>query len=260
MTPPPQRYFTTLKPFARYFESGVPILTYHKLGPSRRHARMKGLYVSERLFRRQLAELQAAGFATAPYQLPDSAAGNPQRRIVITFDDGFRNVLRYGLEPLARHGFRAIQFLVANRLGGENDWETRESEAAENLMNESEVREWLAAGHEIGSHTLTHPWLTRLAPSEARKEIRASKRKLEDTFSVAVRHFCYPYGDWNPAVRDAVREAGYETACTTEFGVNTAATPAWELRRIMARYQSLSLKAIRSRLGWGARHRSSDAT
>ncbi|MDB6108772.1 MAG: polysaccharide deacetylase family protein, partial [Pedosphaera sp.] len=56
------------------------------------------------------------------------------------------------------------------------------------------------------------------------------------------------YGDWNAAVRDLVRAAGYETACTTEFGVNTGATAAFELKRITARHQSISLKALRERL------------
>ena len=56
------------------------------------------------------------------------------------------------------------------------------------------------------------------------------------------------YGDWNELVRDLVRKAGYETACTTEFGVNTSATPPMELRRIMARHRSLSIKSIKASL------------
>ena len=115
-------------------------------------------------------------------------------------------------------------------------------------MDEAQIREWLAAGHEIGSHTLTHPFLTRISPQRAREEISASKKKLEDRFGRPVRHFCYPYGDWNPAVRDLVMAAGYETACTTEFGVNTGATPPFELKRILARYQSISFKALKERL------------
>ena len=108
--------------------------------------------------------------------------------------------------------------------------------------------EWLAAGNDIGSHTLTHPRLTQLAPGRAREEISASRKRLEDLFGRPVRHFCYPYGDWNPAVRDLVREAGYATACTTTAGVNTAAESPWELKRYTARYASRSLKAIWRRL------------
>jgi peptidoglycan/xylan/chitin deacetylase (PgdA/CDA1 family) len=239
-------YYTTLKPFSDLFATGLPVLMYHKLGPRPARVRLKGLYVGSRLFERQLAELKQAGFATAAYGLPEGG-GNPGKRVALTFDDGFANVLRHGMEPLARHGFRAIQFLVADRLGGLNEWEVEQGEAPERLMDVAQIKEWLAAGHEIGCHTLTHPFLTRISRLQAREEISASKKKLEDCFGLAIRHFCYPYGDWNPAVRDLVREAGFETACTTEFGVNTGVTPAFELKRITARHQSISFKALKER-------------
>jgi peptidoglycan/xylan/chitin deacetylase (PgdA/CDA1 family) len=224
------------------------MLMYHKLGPRPPRVRLKGLYVSKRLFERQLSELRIAGFSSGDCGEAREQAGNAHKRVVITFDDGFANVLTHGLEPLARNGFRAIQFLVADLLGRSNEWDAPAREARESLMNIGQVKEWLAAGHAIGSHTLTHPFLTKIDGANAREEISASRKKLEDTFGVPVRHFCYPYGDWNPAIRELVREAGYETACTTEFGVNTARTPALELRRITARYQSISFKAIKGRL------------
>jgi peptidoglycan/xylan/chitin deacetylase (PgdA/CDA1 family) len=241
-------YYSGLKPFAGFFATGVPMLMYHKLGPRPPRVRLKGLYVGERLFARQLAELRRAGFSTGAYGPATERKGNLAKRIVLTFDDGFTNVLRHGLEPMAKHGFRAIEFLVADRLGGCNEWETAEGEAREPLMDVRQVREWLAAGHEIGSHTLTHPFLTRITAGQAREEIFSSKKKLEDIFGQPVRHFCHPYGDWNSAVRDLVIAAGYETACTTDFGVNTAATSPFQQKRITARYQSISFKAIKSRL------------
>jgi len=241
-------YFTSLKPFTGLFATGVPSLMYHKLGPRPRGVRLKGLYLSRSLFERQLSQLHAAGFTTPAYGPPPLSEGNPGRRIVLTFDDGFANVFEHGLEPLARHGFRAVIFLVADLIGGYNGWEMQEGEARQPLMDETQVKEWLAAGHEIGSHTLTHPFLTRLSLKKAGEEISASKKKLEDCFGRPVRHFCYPYGDWNPAVRDLVVAAGYETACTTEFGVNTKATPPFELKRILVRYQSISFKALKERL------------
>ncbi len=248
-------YFTSLRPFSRLFATGVPWLMYHKLGPRPSGVRLKGLYVGRALFERQLSQLRQAGFTTPGCDAPPPGDGNAERRLALTFDDGFVNVLEHGLEPLARQGFRAVEYLVADRIGGWNEWEVAEGEARQPLMNETQVREWLAAGHGIGSHTLTHPFLTRLGSKRAREEIVASKKKLEDRFGLPVWHFCYPYGDWNPAVRDLVIAAGYETACTTEFGVNTGATPRFELKRILARYRSLSLKAIKERLaraglGW----------
>src|SRR5207245_147749 len=108
--------------------------------------------------------------------------------------------------------FTAIQFLPADFLGRRNEWDVGLGEAPEAIMDAAQVREWLAAGHDIGSHSLTHPFLTRLPPAQAREEISASRKKLEDLFGRPVEHFCYPYGDWDEPVRDLVEQAGYRTA------------------------------------------------
>lgn len=237
-------YYHGLAPFHAEFARGLPILTYHKLGPRPGGVRLKGLYVSAGLFNKQMAELRAAGFTTAPPRDLARASGNDGKRIGLTFDDGFRNVLRHGLEPLARHGFHAVQFLVSGLIGKSNEWDQREGEAAESLMDDEEIRAWLAAGHGIGSHTCTHPRLTRIPMSQAREEIFSSRKALEDRFGVRVEHFCYPYGDWNAAVRDLVAGAGYLTACTTESGVNTADQPRLSLKRFTARYPSRNIQSI----------------
>ena len=237
--------YASFAPFREYFQGGLPILMYHKLGPRPPGVRLKGLYIGDKLFDRQLAELRQAGYRSCDFDALEPA--RPQQ-IGITFDDGYVNVLRYGLKPLADHGFQAMQYIVADSLGGGNDWDVAEGEVYEKLMDAGQIREWLAAGHRIGSHTLSHAKLPQISLEKAREEIVASKKKLEDTFGVPVHHFCYPYGFWNERVRDLVIEAGYRSACTTEFGLNQATTPPFELRRIQARYQSWGLKGLRQRL------------
>ncbi len=222
----------------------MPVLTYHKLGPRPPRVRLKGLYVSESLFQQQLRELSDAGFRFGSLDEIASDAAQPRSVVILTFDDGFRNVREHGLKTLVSFGARAIQFLLPDLLGRTNDWEQREGEAPEPLMDAVEVRDWLTAGQEIGSHTSTHPWLTRIPLSQAREEITSSRKKLEDRFQVPVRHFCYPYGDWNESVRDLVAEAGYDTACTTETGVNQAEVNLLCLKRITARYPSRNLKNL----------------
>ena len=129
-----------------------------------------------------------------------------------------------------------------------NEWDRAENEVLSPLMDAAQIKEWLAAGHQIGSHTLTHPCLTRLPPAQAREEITASRKKLEDLFGVAIRHFCYPYGDRDERTCDLVMEAGYRTACTVAFGVNTTETPPGALRRITARYPSRNWRMLATRL------------
>jgi peptidoglycan/xylan/chitin deacetylase (PgdA/CDA1 family) len=240
--------YDSLAPFREWFGGGTPILMYHKLGPRPPAVRLKGLYLDARLFTRQLAELQAAGYTSLDLDEIGTPATAAAPRIGISFDDGYVNVLEHGLRPLAEHGFRAIQYIVAGAIGGSNDWDAALGEAPERLMDKAQIRAWLDAGHRIGSHTLSHARLTQLSPAAAREEIAASRKRLEDLFGIAVPHFCYPYGDWNPQVRDLVAEAGYHSACTTDFGLNTVQTPQFELRRIQARYKSWGLKSLRQRL------------
>jgi len=240
-------YYHTLPPFRDLFNTGVPILMYHKIAPRPRRVRLKGLYVAPSTFTEQLAELSENGFVSC--SLAEACQDGPSApRMALTFDDGFRNVFQNALAPLTERRWRALQFLVANCIGQMNQWDLRDGEAPEPLMDAVEVRDWLGAGHAIGSHSLTHARLTRLTLRDAREEIFVSKKKLEDAFGVPVEHFCYPYGDWNEPVRELVLEAGYRTACTTEFGVNTPATPPLTLHRIGVRHPTRTLRTLKSRL------------
>ncbi len=241
-------YYHSLKPFRELFRTGLPVLTYHKLGPRPRSVRIKGLYVSDKLFARQLSELRAAGFTTPPSADLLPIQYTSRNKIVLTFDDGYANVLRYGLLPLAENKFHAVQFMVADFIGKTNLWDRDAGEVSELLLDTTQIREWLAAGHEIGSHTLTHQSLTRIPRRQAREEISSSKKKLEDLFGHPVSYFCYPYGDWNDAIRDMVIETGYSAAFTTTAGINTATDSPFALKRFTARYPSRSIKAIWSRL------------
>jgi peptidoglycan/xylan/chitin deacetylase (PgdA/CDA1 family) len=100
------------------------------------------------------------------------------------------------------------------------------------------------AGFEIANHSLTHPHLPDLSPTDLEREVRDSRRLLQDWFQQPVRGFCYPFGGFNPAVEDAVRAAGHVYARTVserepvfpptdpfEFGVSCRfADPAFWIR------------------------------
>ena len=211
---------------------GLPVFAYHKIASPPRATADPFLYVSPARFEGHLAALKQAGWGCASLADTLTASDNAARKAVLTFDDGMANVLEHALQPMARHGFRAIQFLVPGFLGRRNEWDIAKGDVPEKLMDDTQVRDWLAAGHEIGSHSMTHRNLRHLGPAETRQEIAGSKKALEDRFGIPVAHFCYPYGSWNEEVRDLAGEAGYVTACTLLFGVNTRDTPRLELRRI----------------------------
>lgn len=231
--------FSRLAPFLPFCDTASPIFMYHKVGPTPRGVKHRSIYLSNKWFHSQMRELSEAGFVGT--SLSDwRLLGAGKRRCVLTFDDGSRTVLDHGVKEMARYGFHGIQYLVADQIGGYNAWDVSQGEVRDDLMTEAEVRQWLALGNEIGSHTATHPRLGKISREKAREEIFASKAKLEDRFGVPIKHFCYPYGSWNKAVRDLVEEAGYETATTTDPGLAAGVTDPFTLPRIGARYPKRS--------------------
>ena len=234
---------------------GVPIFAWHKIADPPPATNDPFLYASPEVFEQQLRALRGAGFAHTSLREATAGQTAPARKVVVTFDDGCVDVLENGLPILLRHGFRAIQFLVAGCLGGRNEWDIAKGDAPASLMDTAQVKTWLSAGMEIGSHSLTHRNLRRLDAAAAREEITGSKKVLEDRFGIPIQHFCYPYGSWNETVRDQVREAGYMTASTLRFGVNTIDTSPFELRRIYPLSTRELLAKIRHRLARRLRQR-----
>jgi peptidoglycan/xylan/chitin deacetylase (PgdA/CDA1 family) len=192
---------------------------FHKIRECPASANMPRAYVSPAHFGKLLDELKRKSFQS----ISISDALHPKVKIrncfVISFDDGYEGALIYAAKTMKERGFTAIQFLVANLLGQRNEWDLGLDTTMERLMNRTQVQEWLSLGFEIGAHTLTHPRLSRIPISEAKNEIAGSKRKLEDLFGVHIKHFAYPWGDYNDAVVDLVGEAGFETACTCDPSV-----------------------------------------
>lgn len=230
-------YYSSLAPFRGHFRGGYAILCYHKIEPAPVGARIKGLYLPPTLFRNQIRELAEEGFSFGPPR-PDA----PADTVTITFDDGFVSNLTAAMPAMAAYRCRAINYLVADRIGKSSDWEAAEGGEARPLMDDAQVREWLAAGHGIGAHTCTHPRLSKISRARAREEILSSKKKLEDRFDVSVDHFAYPFGDYDEEVVALVREAGFKTSVTMDRGINDSRTDPFCLRRWTARYPTRTLR------------------
>jgi peptidoglycan/xylan/chitin deacetylase (PgdA/CDA1 family) len=159
--------------------------------------------------------------------------GEKKGKVVgITFDDGYQNNLHNALPVLSRIGFSATCYGLSGMMGGTNNWDHGRV-ATKPLMTVDEWRLWIKAGMELGSHTRTHAKLTELLPEEAQKQIVGAKRELEKEFGCEVRHFCYPYGSFEPEHCAMVKQAGHVTATTMNRGRNHAGDDLFQLRRIM---------------------------
>jgi peptidoglycan/xylan/chitin deacetylase (PgdA/CDA1 family) len=89
-------------------------------------------------------------------------------------------------------------------------------------------------GISFGSHSVTHPILSKLPASRIREEVVLSKKVLEERLGTQVTTFAYPKGgtgDFNDTTKNVLIEAGYRCAVTTLFGVNKVGQDLYELRR-----------------------------
>jgi peptidoglycan/xylan/chitin deacetylase (PgdA/CDA1 family) len=95
-----------------------------------------------------------------------------------------------------------------------------------------ELREMSAAGIDIGSHTVTHPIVTRVGADRLAGELRQSRTRLEEMLDRPVPLFAYPNGTYDANARREVERSGYRLAVTMEPGFNDASTDRLALRRI----------------------------
>lgn len=99
------------------------------------------------------------------------------------------------------------------------------------MMNWHQLGDLATAGHEIGSHTMTHPILPSCDDERIACELTDSRRRLEAQLGVEVESFCYPNGDSETRVAEAVRSAGYRRAVTTRWGTNPRTQDPMALQR-----------------------------
>lgn len=156
----------------------------------------------------------------------------PERAVHVTFDDGFTGVLKHAAPVLAARRIPATMYAVSALLGRSNDWMSSRGFPARPLMTAAELRELEHMGFTVGSHTCTHARLTEIPPDQVAREVADSRKALEDAMGKPVRHFAYPYGLHNDAVRQAVADTGYDTACSTVSGFNRRGEDGYRLRRI----------------------------
>jgi peptidoglycan/xylan/chitin deacetylase (PgdA/CDA1 family) len=216
----------------------VPALAYHKVAEIPRDALYRGNYVTPQQFRTQLRFLRARGYqAISFHDLLAYRRGEgelPARPILITFDDGYRSILDYALPALREHGFFATVFVVTGRLGQTNTWDT--DELQEPLFSVEDIRRAAADGHDVQSHTRTHPDLNRLSERDALAELRESRLELQRIVGSPVRVVAYPWGNPDNRVCRLASEAGYDAGVILRRRVNFDSTSAFALRRIGINY------------------------
>lgn len=202
----------------------VPILAYHSIsdnlfGYSHPYYQIN---TTSEVFRQQMCWLRSAGYQTMdlgdlPWQ--SSSNGHGCKRLVLTFDDGYRDFLTEAWPVLQQCGFSATVFLVTDRIQNES----QRVEGAEYLTWQ-DVRELHGQGVSFGSHTASHADLRSLGPEQIEYELGYSKELIEQKLGTPVRSFSYPFPfpeEDDHFVRylvDVLENQGYQNAVSTVIG------------------------------------------
>lgn len=200
----------------------IPILMYHHVAPIPAGLNiLRDLYVTPVAFARQMKLLRLLGYkGLSMAQAEPYLRGDKQGHVaVITFDDGYTDNLEHALPVLERYGFGATCYAVSSAPGLTNGWDAaRPGAVTEKLMDADQLRQWQAAGFEVGAHTRTHARMTQCTDEQLYDEVHTCKAELEDTLGAPVKQFCYPYGDHDERAVECVRQAGFTGATTTIRG------------------------------------------
>lgn len=187
-----------------------------------------------------LAAAQTGRRSVVASQVPNELGG---AFYCLTFDDGAASDHHVSFPVLCELGLRATFFVVPSFVDtpGHVTW--------------AELREMVAAGMEVGSHSLTHPFLTHLGPDELRREYGESKQIIEDRLGIGVRTASLPRGWEPPGLEDVLRDLGYRVFCTSRVGWwhpggRALAMPRIGVRRGMAIEEFSAIAAAERRSLW----------
>jgi peptidoglycan/xylan/chitin deacetylase (PgdA/CDA1 family) len=213
--------------------SSIPILMYHSIAEedeSKMHAYYRTA-TSPKAFAAQMEYLHLNGYQSCSpaqaFACLQSDIGRTIKRVVITFDDGYRDFYREAFPVLSRFGLAATVFLPTAFIG-----ESTRQFKGRDCLTWSEVRELQKYEISFGSHTVTHPQLRHLAEDAIEEEIVSSKKAIEEKTGCAVDSFAYPYAfpqtetEFKKVLRESLCRARYRNGvCTIVGRVRCASDP-----------------------------------
>lgn len=136
-----------------------------------------------------------------------------QPSFVITFDDGYRNILSVR-DFLKEKQIKPSLFLISNIN------KASKTQLQNNLqyLNSLDIQSLIKSGWDIGSHSLSHEDFWRLSSDHITTEVVTSKKQLEQEHKQKVSWFSYPRGRYTRPIVESVQKANYDLAVTMDDG------------------------------------------
>jgi len=144
-----------------------------------------------------------------------------KKTICITIDDAFKSFFENGLEILKKNKFPFTVFVNTEAVNRNyNDY-----------MSWDQIKEVSKYG-EIGSHSYSHPHLTKLGNEKAMEEIQKSIADIEKNISEKVKYFAYPYGEYNDEIKWMLKSLGMKGILNQGLGGISKESDKFDLDRL----------------------------
>lgn len=197
----------------------VPILMYHYVSEGD-----GTLFVKPDIFERQMKYLRDHRYNVISMdELVDgmrSGRSFAHNTVVVTFDDGRRDNYLNAFPVLQKYQIPATIYMITG-------WAEQSA-----YLTWGQIREMANSGIDFGAHTRHHVYLPDVDLETARAEIVGSRDDLLREIRRRPRHFCYPSGGFTEPVKRIVRQAGYDSATTTNRGSDRHNIDFYELNRV----------------------------
>ncbi len=198
--------------FKTKLTKSIQILTYHKINDDFDWGitRQK---VSQ--FERGIKFLHDLGYKSVPLEEVFRSQEVFDRKVVISFDDGYEDIYSNAFPILQKYGFSAFIFVITGFVGKYNSWDYNVGRRRKHL-SWKQIKEMSNHGFGFGSHTVNHPDLTKIEPAcgGVEYELEKSKEVLEDKLGKETSFLSYPFGRYNRFVQEEAQRLGYKRAYT----------------------------------------------
>lgn len=194
----------------------IPIFIYHSVRPAfpTQTANQRLYSITPATFEQQLQFLHDNGFTVISMDqlavdVQNATTSGVAKPVVLTFDDGWENQYKYAFPLLKKYHYTGTFYIFTNPIG-----------KSKNFLTWQQIAEMNTAGMTIGSHTLSHPYLSKITPDQLHAEVFNSKQILETHLGKPITNFASPFGYTSPALVALLKQAGYTTGRTTYKGAH----------------------------------------
>jgi peptidoglycan/xylan/chitin deacetylase (PgdA/CDA1 family) len=238
-------------------KNGIPVLMYHGVVDSVNDA-INPIHISRKAFEEQMTWLFENNYRAITISdmlnLFEKKQTSPNS-VVLTFDDGYQSMLYNATPILKKFNFSATLFLITGAVGEKNYAELNTAQSSfpedDGPLDWNQLKSMQASCWDIQAHSQNHYIHNMISYESMEKEMKCSKKTIENNLNKKVQFYCYPCGSYNTDCLKLLKTLGYKAAFSVHPGLAKMNSDYRRLPRIeINRYTDLDSFKKKIRTGY----------